>query len=501
MDRRQFLQGMGVALAAGSLPAWATSGDATFEGFRQGAKRHPWLGAYAGVAEDLAAGPIRFEGRLPTGLSGTLYRNGPALFERAGVRYQHWFDGDGMVQAYTFADGRLQHRGRFVRTRKFLAESEKGSFIYPGFGSTAKIKVPISSADAINPANTNVIPHSGRLLALWEGGSAHELDLKTLETRGLVSWRDDFKGMPFSAHPKVEPDGTMWNFGAFDNHLALYKISAAGQLEKAEVLKVPNLAMNHDFVVSARHLIFVLPEMTINRQKLREGFSFIDSFEFPKAKAMRVLTVEKDDFSKQRWYELPPGFVFHFGNAWEEQSGQIRFDCVISDPGADVMTHTMRALMRGDADKLRPGKSRSARIVIDPAANTIRHSFFEEDVEFPRVDPRVVARRNNQLFHTGALGAERGFALDAVLRYDLESGKTDSFRFGSEYSLEEFVPVPRPGSTREGDGWLVGCAFNDKTGRTEVHVFDALRLKDGPLAIAKLPYAIPIGFHGHFLAA
>ncbi|MBL8517173.1 MAG: carotenoid oxygenase family protein [Betaproteobacteria bacterium] len=502
MERRQFLLGLGATAVAATLPAWAReSADEYFTGFRRGVKQHPWLGAYAGVTEDLEASAIRFQGRLPAGLAGTLYRNGPALFERAGVRYQHWFDGDGMVQAYTFADGKLSHRGRFVRTKKFLAESDKGGFIYPGFGSTVKSKVPITSADAINPANTNVIAHGGRLLAMWEGGSAHELDLKTLDTRGLVSWRDDFKGMPFSAHPKVEPDGTMWNFGAFDNHLALYKINRAGKLEKAEVLKVPNLAMNHDFVVSARHLIFVLPAMRINRAKLREGHSFIDSFEFPKGEAMRVLTVEKDDFTKQRWYELPPGFVFHFGNAWEEKSGQIRFDCVLSDPGADVMTQTMRQMMRGDVSRLNPGASRSAQVVIDPAAGTLRHTLADEEVEFPRVDPRVVTERNRQLFHTGALGNDRGFSLNAVLRYDLESGKTDSYRFPREYSLEEHIPVPRPGSTKEGDGWLVGCAYNEKTGKTEVNVFDALRLAAGPVATARLPYAIPIGFHGHFLAA
>jgi all-trans-8'-apo-beta-carotenal 15,15'-oxygenase len=506
MDRRQFLLGLGTAAVAGALPAWAQGAlpdgaDEYFTDFRRGMKAHPWLGAYAGTATDFDSGPISFQGRLPAGLSGTLYRNGPALFERAGVRYQHWFDGDGMVQAYTLNGGKLSHRGRFVRTKKYIAESEKGAFIYPGFGSTTRIKVPVSSADAINPANTSVIPHGGRLLALWEGGSAHELDLKTLDTRGPVSWREDYKGMPFSAHPKVEPDGTMWNFGAFDNHLALYKISAAGKLEKAEIIKVTNLAMNHDFVVSQRHLIFVLPDMRINRAKLREGHSFVDSFEFPKGQPMRVLTVEKDDFSKQRWYELPPGFVFHFGNAWEEKSGQIRFDCVLSDPGAEVMTNTMRQLMRGDVGNLANGASRSAQVVIDPAAGTIRHTLATEDVEFPRVDPRVVAQRNRQLFHTASLGDGAGFSMNAVLRYDLESGKTDSYRFASEYSLEEHIPVPRPGSTREGEGWLVGCAYNARTGRTELNVFDAMRLAAGPLATAKLPYAIPIGFHGHFLAA
>src|SRR6185369_1805490 len=55
------------------------------------------------VAEDLApglekafsfvpaerSGPVRAEGTLPAFLRGTYYLNGPARFERGGVRYRH----------------------------------------------------------------------------------------------------------------------------------------------------------------------------------------------------------------------------------------------------------------------------------------------------------------------------------------------------------------------------------------------------------------------------
>src|SRR5689334_21382726 len=42
------------------------------------------------------------EGRIPAWLRGSYYVNGPARFERGGVRYQHWLDGDGMVCALHF---------------------------------------------------------------------------------------------------------------------------------------------------------------------------------------------------------------------------------------------------------------------------------------------------------------------------------------------------------------------------------------------------------------
>jgi len=405
------------------------------------------------------------------------------------------------VQAYAFGDRGLTHRGRFVRTQKFVNESEQGRFLFPGFGTSVKGKFPIAGPDSVNAANTNVVVHGNRLMALWEGGSAYELDLATLETKGPITWQKDFKGIPFSAHPKIEPDGTMWNMGAFAGGLAIYQIAADGSLVKAEIIKIPHLAMNHDFVVSRNHLIFVLPAMRLNLDKIKSGYSFLDSIDFSRDTPMRVLTVEKADFTQQRFYELPPGFIFHYGNAWEDKDGMIRFDYVRHEAGADIMTATMRALMRGDVEAMQPAHSASAQVVIDPKRGTIREEVRTDSVEFPRVDPRVVASRYRQLYHTGNLQSrDNTFEMNAVLRYDLESGKRDAYVFGKEYSMEEHVVVPRPGSGKEGDGWLVGCAFNSKTGKTQVQVFDALNLAAGPLAVAKLPYGVPLGFHGHFNA-
>ena len=42
------------------------------------------------------------EGQLPKELNGTLYRNGPGLFERNGLRKRTILDGDGMIQQFRF---------------------------------------------------------------------------------------------------------------------------------------------------------------------------------------------------------------------------------------------------------------------------------------------------------------------------------------------------------------------------------------------------------------
>ena len=73
-----------------------------------------------GLHGRLATADIPVEGRLPAGLRGTLYRTGPARFQLGSTQYMHWFDGDGMVQAFRLAAGRASHGGQLLRTPKLI---------------------------------------------------------------------------------------------------------------------------------------------------------------------------------------------------------------------------------------------------------------------------------------------------------------------------------------------------------------------------------------------
>jgi carotenoid cleavage dioxygenase-like enzyme len=67
-----------------------------------------------------------------------------------------------------------------------------------------------------------------RLYALWEAGSALDLDPDTLASRGWKAWSPETAGAPFSAHPRVDPDGTGWSFGYMpgSGKLLIYQIGA-----------------------------------------------------------------------------------------------------------------------------------------------------------------------------------------------------------------------------------------------------------------------------------
>src|SRR5688572_24579910 len=93
------------------------------DAFANGLQRYPWLAGWQDAPlGDGIAHTLKISGRVPAGLAGTLYRNGPGRFSRAGLRYKHWFDGDGLMQAWQLGPQGISHRARFVGTAKFKRE-------------------------------------------------------------------------------------------------------------------------------------------------------------------------------------------------------------------------------------------------------------------------------------------------------------------------------------------------------------------------------------------
>ncbi len=469
INRRQF-----ISLAALGLAPFPALAGSTFSA----------VGELSGQATVL--------GRLPADLRGVFYRNGPGRYELGGERYHHLFDGDGFAQRWQIADGKVGHVGRFVATQKFEEESKAGRFLYPAFGTYIGRKA-VKNNDTVNVANTNLLPFNGGVYALWEGGSATELDPQTLATRGVKTWRNDLKAMPFSAHPKMDPDGGLWNFGNMPgaDQLILYRLNATGDVARTAMIPVPQLNMVHDFVVSGRHLIFLLAPYDMHPAPER---SLGDSLQWVGGqRPLRVVVIAKDTLTLRQVFELPARSVFHLGNAYED-GACTRLDAVLHD--GDALIKTSLAA-REQIRPLRDNQSSTVQITLDYATGTAREARLFGVSEFPRVAPQVVSARHRKLLVLGASGNE--LTLDSVNLIDTDSGKADSYAFGAGWEVEEHVLVPRRGARSETDGYVVGVAQHQHRAQTVLTVFDAHNIKAGPVALARLPYRAPLCFHGNFL--
>jgi carotenoid cleavage dioxygenase len=504
MQRRQLLQslpglvaGLGASLAAPAIAKPARAAD-----FAAAVATQPLLAPFKGVTD--ASGDIDgqalLRGRWPAELRGRFYRNGPALYERGAERYHHWFDGDGMVQQFTIGDGRVGHRGRLVRTSKLQAEQKAGRFLMSALGTQIEGGPPGGGADSFNVANTNALEHGGRVLALWEGGSAYGLDPRDLSTQGPITWRPDLQQVPFSAHPKVDAEGHLWNIGSQGPAIVAWHIDPQGRLASVQVGASPYPGgMVHDMAVTERYLVVPLPPVSLDFNKpVAEGPR---RFAMKAGEPLRVLVMEKADITRRRVFELPPQMVFHVGNAHETHDGRIVLS-YIGAPDAWFLDQGAVALMAGQPQAA--GHVGLQLATLDMASGRVQQQAFEGEVEFPRIDPRRTGLPARWLV-TGAAWqkyAGRGNALlHGVQVLDTQTGRARRFDYGEQAVVEEHIVVPKPGNTGELDAWLLGTTFDARRQATVLNLLDAAHVEDGPIAQAVLPYMLPLGFHGNFTSA
>lgn len=485
LSRRSMLTGS-AALAAAGL----ANPDAAF------AARANWTLGFADVEADIAPRPMRLvQGRAPRGLAGVVYRNGPGKFRRPGGSVTHWFDGDGLIRRFQVGESGAAVTARFADTPKRRQEAAAGAMVMPGFGSPGLPSARIGTNDDVNAANTSVMAPGGKLWALWEGGSPYAMDAETLEPKGFVTLREDLKSMPFSAHPRYEPDGRSWNFGLNGQRAIMWRLSAQGALEHAEMIDLGRASYLHDFTATERHLVIVLQPW------MRERFTLpvTAGMAWKPDLGTRVIVLDKADLSRRRTFELPAFAFFHLGDAWEETDGTIRFDvCASPDPTFGIQSAS--DLLVGKLTRERP--TVLARAALSPDGRG-RYEATETIAEFPRSDPRFAGRARTLSFHTWGRADRIGLTSSpqGIASSNHRTGGVDRFDFGLRHLVEEPLFAPRPGSGAEGDGWLLATSLNLDAGATELHAFDARRIAEGPLATWRADVALPLTFHGVFVGA
>jgi carotenoid cleavage dioxygenase len=494
--RRSFLQAALAGALASGAPGWLRA-QTPATAFERRAAAEPWLAGWKTFGRE-SAGPTAatIEGRWPGSLSGTLYRNGPGWFDRGGRRYEHWFDGDGLMRAWRIGDGKVTHTARMVATAKFTQEQRAGRFLVGAAGTYIPNAVPARNNDDFNTANTAVVKLGDRVFALWEGGSAIEVDPDTLATRGAATWRDDLVAVPFSAHPLVERDGSLWNFGSLaffgGSGLVIWNIGADGQLRHFAMLQSPEPGYLHAFAMTPKYLVFMLVPFTMPQA---DG-AFFARLAFSTGKACRIALVPKDSLDSPRWFEADFAMAYHFGDAFERGNEVIMR--TVRHRDASEARSPMAEAVRGERPAAGPGTDLASLHLNLATGAAIWEAHGVTGIEFPTWDERTPASQAARLFAPCTVGRADAPYFNAVASIDADGGGLHTWRYGAKVYAEEHRFVPRPGSSRPGDGWLLGTLLDYDRGRSGVAVLDAEHVEHGPIATAWIPYTTPLGFHGWF---
>lgn len=431
-------------------------------------------GNNAPVTEEVTVGPSEVIGAIPDELNGVYLRNGPN--PRTGWS-PHWFAGDGMVHAVALSAGTARwYRNRYVRTPLYR---------HPG---QSRFALAIDSATGqvdyrVTTANTHVVAHAGRLLALEEGGLPYEITPE-LETVGPFTFGGALQA-PMTAHPKRCPrTGELLFFGyrVRPPYLTYYRAAPTGELLQAQVVPIPRAVMMHDFAITDRHAIFMDLPVVFDLRAAVGGMPW----RWDDDHQARFGVIARDGGPVQ-WFDIEPCYVWHTMNACEG-------DGAITVTGCRVPT-----LWRAGPDDLGGGLPRLYQWRLEPATGrVVEQPLDDAPIEYPRVADADVGQHHRYGYVTS-------FALEPVpersqiYRYDFtDRASRQAHRLPTGHTCSEAVFVPRPG-TGDDNGYLIAFAHNHFRGTGYLLILDAADLTAPPVAEVHLPVRVPAGFHGAWL--
>lgn len=453
---------------------------------------NPYLaGNFAPVATELTVDNLPVLGELPSELHGMFVRNGPnPQFPPLG-RY-HWFDGDGMLHGVHIQNGQASYRNRYIRTQGFEQEQQAEQALFGGL-------LEPSQGGFKNVANTALIWHGDRLLALWEGGEPHTIKVPDLDTQGTETFKGKLAS-PVTAHPKVDPlSGEMMFFGyslAQPPYVKYSVVSAKGELLRTIPIDLPVGVMMHDFAITEHYTIFMDLPLTFRLERLQRGEP---AFAFERDRPSRFGILPRHGSSESiRWFEAPSCYIFHTFNAYEAGDDIVLIACRMGSTnvlGASPGSH------EGDNQQIQSDVPIPYRWHFHLKTGTVREEALDDrPCEFPRINEQYVGQQT-RYGYAGSSAPTELPKFDGLRKFDFQDGSVKNHAFGAGRYGGEGVFVPRPGAIAEDDGWLMTFVHDETENKSELVIINAQAMNDKPVARILMPQRVPYGFHGTWIAS
>jgi carotenoid cleavage dioxygenase-like enzyme len=466
--------------------------------YRTGAHR-PNTTEYDATDLDVVAGEV------PRDLEGVYLRNTENPILPALGRY-HPFDGDGMIHALHFHDGKADYRNRFVRTEGLAAELAAGEPLWAGivdppalskrdgWGARTRMK---------DAGSTDIAVHNGVALAtFYQCGDAYQLDPVTLEDRGPAPWARPAArhGLGVSAHTKVdERTGELlfFNYGTEAPFLHVGVLGPRGDVLQYTPVPLPGPRLPHDLAFTERFIVVNDLPLFWDPMLLTKGTY---RARLVKDLPSRFGLVPRGGDGAVRWFEADPTYVLHWVNAYEEGNEVVLEGFHQSNPTPGPQPGDSKYdLMQRTLDMHTFG-SRLHRWRFDLTTGKTREERLDDRCsEFPMIHGRFGGVKHR--FTYAMVGEPGGFLFSGLVRYDLKSRTQQRYDFPKGVFASESPLAPRTGSTEEDDGYLVTYVSDLTSDRSECQVFDAKDIERGPIARVMLPERISSGTHAFWAPA
>jgi carotenoid cleavage dioxygenase len=446
---------------------------------------------------------LEIHGELPRELNGCWYRMTPDPQFPPLHGDDVYLSGDGMISMFRFENGYVDYKSRYVRTERFLAERKARRALFGHYRNAFTDEANVKGLDR-TVANTAPVWHAGRLFATKEDGLPYEIDPVTLETKGRHDFDGRLKTLTVSAHPKIDPRTGELLFYGYEasgdgsRDMAFCVADKDGKLVSEEWFQAPYAGMVHDFAITEDYAVFPIFPTIVDVDRLKAGgphwMSDISQ------DAWVAVVPRKGGVAGIRWFKRPGGQFFHVINAWNEGE-TITLDLCVSQMNAFPFIPDVS----GIAYDPRLAATLPSRWTLDLGRND-DHIGEGPPVSFTPGDiPRIDDRRTGQSYRQTWMGmvdptrAMRvsgpvGAGFNMVGRLDMETGQNDTWYGGDDDAFQEpqFIPT----GAGELDGYVVAVIEKHAENRSDVGVFRAGKIADGPVAVIRLPLRLRGAVHG-----
>ncbi|XP_072374034.1 beta,beta-carotene 15,15'-dioxygenase-like [Scyliorhinus torazame] len=171
--------------------------------------------------------PIKadIQGQIPQWLHGTLIRNGPGMHKIGDTVYNHWFDGMSLLHSFTFENGEVFYRSKYLQSDTYKSNIEANRIVVSEFGTMAYpdpckniFSKSFSYLTHIIPDFTdncliNIIKYGENFFASSEVNYIRRIDPRSLETLEKVDYRKYVAFNLATSHPHYDGNGNTYNMG------------------------------------------------------------------------------------------------------------------------------------------------------------------------------------------------------------------------------------------------------------------------------------------------
>ena len=459
--------------------------------------------------EELSAIPLQVKGTIPKWLCGFLVRNGPVYETVNGEQITHWFDGLAMLHTFHFQEGKVSYTNKYLRTDAYKSVFEEHSLHYIGFATdpcSSLFKKMIThffpGKPVLQNANINVAKIADEYVALFETPLPVRFNPKTLETLGVLNFKDDLPKREcwMSAHPHYESAGSlnyMVEFGP-ESTYTLYNTPKNSPVRKI-IGKIPSprpsymhsFSKTEQFVILSEYPFTVDPKQFISGKK-----PFIYNYEWDQTAGTKFLVINKFTGKLVSTFQSESFFAFHHANAFE-MGDQIHLD-IICYKNAEIIQELKNYFRQQEPfSNQTPYQTTLKRFILDrKMGSCISIPLMNEMCEFPKINPMKDGKEYRYLYMANPLDNHSGLGLRELYKFDHQTMETKKW-VEKDCFPGEPIFVPTPQSSAEDDGVILSVINNLAEQTSFLLILDAKTFKEiGRLAC---PQPIPPGLHGDFL--